>query len=170
MRITLPRLLTAAALTLGFIGPAPAQDSAVVEVKSMSMELAQTIAAKSVKTCRERGFQVSAVVLDRGGDPQAILRDVYAPRMTLEIAREKAGAVILSGTPSAALDESRADIAADLNHLDEVLTMKGGLPIESGGSLLGAVAVSGAPSGKIDGECAQAGLDAVSEQLQFGGL
>lgn len=170
MRTTLPSLLFAAALTLGDIGPAPAQDSPVVEVKRMAMELAQTIAAESVKACRDQGYQVSAVVLDRNGDPQAILRDVYAPRMTLEIAREKAGAVILSGTPSAALDENRADIAADLNHLDEVITMVGGLPIESGGSLLGAVAVSGAPSGKIDGECAQAGLDAVSEQLQFGAM
>jgi uncharacterized protein GlcG (DUF336 family) len=166
----LSAITLAAALVLPAAGPAQAQEAPVVEVKRMSMELARDIAENALKSCRERGYQVSAVVLDRSGDPQAILRDVYAPRMTLEIAREKAGAVILAGTSSASLDANRADIASDLNHLDEVLTMAGGLPIESGGSLLGSVAVSGAPSGKIDEECAQAGLDSVSQQLQFGGL
>jgi uncharacterized protein GlcG (DUF336 family) len=148
--------------------PAPAQD--LVKVQRMSMDLALDIAQGAVKACREQGYQVSAVVVDRGGDPQAILRDVYAPRMTLEIAREKAGAVILSGTSSAQLDRSRNDIAAELDHLDEVLTLAGGLPVEAQGTLVGAVAVSGAPGGDIDAECAQAGLDGVAERLQFGGL
>ena len=42
--------------------------------------------------------------------------------------------------------------------------------LRAGGSLVGAVAVSGAPGGDLDAECAQAGLDGVAEQLQFGGL
>lgn len=167
---TLPATLLAMALCLPLPAQAAQGQSDLVSVQRMSMELARDIAQGALKACRDQGYQVSAVVVDRSGDTQALLRDVYAPRMTMEIAKEKAGAVILSGTASAALDENRSDIAADLNHLDEVLTMAGGLPIEAQGSLVGAVAVSGAPGGDIDAECAQAGLDQVADRLQFGGL
>lgn len=162
---------TAALAGLFMAAPSTAQDQPdVVSVKRISMELARDIAEGAVKACREQGYQVTAVVVDRGGDLQALLRDVYAPRMTTEIAREKAGAVILGGTSSANLAESRSDIADKLDHLDQVLTLAGGLPIEVQGSLAGAVAVSGAPGGDIDAECAQAGLDGVADRLQFGGL
>ena len=43
----------------------------------------------------------------------------------------------------------------------------GGVPIQVGGSLLGGVGVSGAPSGDTDQECAQAGVDAVSTDLEM---
>ena len=150
--------------------PAAAQSGATVEVRRLTTDIANEIARGAMEACRDRGYQVTALVVDRSGDTQALLRDVYAPRMTMEIAREKAGAVILSGTASAQLDKSRSDIAAELGHLDEVLTLAGALPIEVGGSLVGAVSVSGAPGGDIDAECAQAGLDGVSEQLNFAGF
>ncbi|MEF8793718.1 MAG: heme-binding protein [Thiohalorhabdus sp.] len=167
----MPTLAAAAVMLLPMTGPVAAQEkSDFVEMKHMAMELARDIADGAVQACRERGFQVTAVVVDRSGDTQALLRDVYAPRMTMEIAKEKAGAVILSGTASANLDKSRSAIAAELDHLDEVLTLAGALPIETQGSLVGAVGVSGAPGGDLDAECAQAGLDAVADRLQFGGL
>ena len=171
-RLSPRTVLAAAALALPGFAPAAqaAEKPALVQVQRMSMELARDVAEGAIQACRAKGYQVSAVVVDRSGDTQALLRDVYAPRMTMEIAKEKAGAVILSGTASASLDANRSDIAADLNHLEEVLTMAGGLPIEAQGSLVGAVAVSGAPGGDIDADCAQAGLDAVADRLQFGGL
>jgi uncharacterized protein GlcG (DUF336 family) len=43
----------------------------------------------------------------------------------------------------------------------------GGLPIQVGGSLLGGVGVSGAPSGETDQACAQAGVDAVAVDLEM---
>jgi len=150
--------------------PVAAQSGATVDVRRLTLDTARDIAQGAVDACRERGYQVTAVVVDRSGDTQALLRDVYAPRMTMEIAKEKAGAVILSGTASAELDKNRSDIAAELDHLDEVLTLAGGLPVEVQGSLVGAVSVSGAPGGDIDAECAQAGLDAVSDRLDFAGF
>ena len=44
---------------------------------------------------------------------------------------------------------------------------RGGLPIKAAGLMLGAVGVSGAPSGKIDEECAQAGIAAVIDDLEM---
>ena len=43
----------------------------------------------------------------------------------------------------------------------------GGLPIQVGGALLGGVGVSGAPSGTVDEECAQAGVEAVQTDLEM---
>ena len=43
----------------------------------------------------------------------------------------------------------------------------GGLPIQVGGSLLGGVGVSGAPSGETDEMCAQAGINAVQDDLEM---
>ena len=39
--------------------------------------------------------------------------------------------------------------------------------IEAGGSLVGAVGVSGAPGGDADEACAKAGIEAVRDRLDF---
>ena len=43
----------------------------------------------------------------------------------------------------------------------------GGLIVESGGSLVGAVGVSGAPGGDVDEACAKAGTEAIQGKLDF---
>lgn len=43
----------------------------------------------------------------------------------------------------------------------------GSVPIKAGGTLYGAIGVSGAPSGKDDEFCAQKGLEAVLEDLEM---
>ncbi|MDR9437674.1 MAG: heme-binding protein, partial [Thiohalophilus sp.] len=42
----------------------PLQASEVVNVKRITMDLAAEIADAAVKACREKGYQVSAVVVD----------------------------------------------------------------------------------------------------------
>ena len=39
--------------------------------------------------------------------------------------------------------------------------------IESGGSLVGGIGVSGAPGGDRDDVCAKAGIDAIRDSLEF---
>lgn len=136
-------------------------------VKTISLELAQDIAAESIKTCRNKGFQVSAVVVDRNGLIQVALRDDLASRFTLQIAEEKANSVILSGLNSGQFRKSRGDIRPELNHMDDLIIMQGALPIEMAGSRIGAIGVSGAPGGDIDEACAQQALHKVSERLDF---
>jgi uncharacterized protein GlcG (DUF336 family) len=43
----------------------------------------------------------------------------------------------------------------------------GGLVVEAGGSLVGAIGVSGAPGGDADEACAKAGIDAIQSKLDF---
>jgi uncharacterized protein GlcG (DUF336 family) len=147
--------------------PAGASAADIVPVKQISLELAHTIAMKSVEACRKDGYNVSAVVLDRSGSVQVALRDTLAAPHTLEIAERKAGMSIMSGIASSEFRSARADIRPELNHMSGLIVMEGALPIRAAGSLAGAVGVSGAPGGDRDEACAAAALKAVEERLEF---
>jgi len=141
--------------------------SSVVDARLMTLELASTIARAAVASCADTGYQVSAVVVDRSGAPQVVMRDVFASRFTVEIAERKANAVILAGVSSSEFRVNRAEILAEMNEVDGILVLDGAVPIRAGGALLGAVGVSGAPGGDKDEACAKAGVNRVQEQLDF---
>ena len=145
----------------------PAVAGDVINVKLMTLELARDIAQGAIDACRKDGYQVSVVVTDRSGRTQVVMRDVFANQYMTQLALGKANAVILSNTSSGELRQNRADIADELNLLDDLLVLDGGLPIQVAGSLIGAVGVSGAPGGDKDAACAQYGIDAVQERLDF---
>lgn len=148
--------------------PVAAQDAPeTITVRHLSMELAGEVARAAVQDCRARGYQVSAVVVDRNGIIQVVMRDVLASRFTLQIAEEKANAVVLSGVSSSEFRRNRADIREEMNHVDGILMLEGGVPIQAAGRLLGAVGVSGAPGGELDHLCAEAGVAEVLERLEF---
>ena len=154
-------------LLLGFVLSSPVHAADVMNVKLMTLELARDIANHAMEFCRKQGYQVSVVVVDRSAVPQVVLRDVYVAGFATQIAERKANAVILSGISSGEFGKNRADIRADLNEIPGVLLLQGGLPIRAGGSLIGAVGVSGAPGGDKDESCAAAGIKAVQERLDF---
>jgi uncharacterized protein GlcG (DUF336 family) len=145
----------------------PAIAGDVVNVKLMTLELARDIAQGAIDACRKDGYQVSVVVVDRSGRTQVVLRDVFANQFMTQLAQGKANAVVLSNTSSGELRRNRADIVDELNLLDGLLVLDGGLPIRVAGSVIGAVGVSGAPGGDKDAACAQRGIDAVQERLDF---
>ncbi|MCW8875204.1 MAG: heme-binding protein [Gammaproteobacteria bacterium] len=161
-----PALIATLSLLAGG-SAAVAAEPDLLPARLISLSLAQEIAAGAVDACREKGYQVSAVVVDRSGYPMVALRDVYASRFTLQIAEEKANAVILSGLSSAEFVANRGDIKDEMNLVDGVLMLAGGLPIRAAGALLGAVGVSGAPGGELDEACARVALDAVEARLEF---
>jgi uncharacterized protein GlcG (DUF336 family) len=164
---TVKKLLLCSSILLPILAWADAEMPDVITVKKMSMELAAEIATKAVTTCRNQGYQVTAVVVDRSGYPQVMMRDVHANRFTAQIAEEKANAVILGGVSSGEIRKNREDIRQELNHVNGILIMQGGLPIRAAGSIIGAVGVSGAPGGDKDEVCAQKALDTVQDRLDF---
>ncbi|MEK9672363.1 MAG: heme-binding protein [Rhodospirillaceae bacterium] len=163
IRVSLAGFLAAAAILVSL--PAGADD--VIKVRLMGSDLAADIARATVKSCRAKGYQVAAVVLDRAGDIMAAQRDTLARRHTLEIAERKAGLVVLSGADSGEMRAQRGDIRAELNEMRGLIVMEGGIQIRAAGSLIGAVGVSGAPGGDIDAACARDGLAAVQDRLDF---
>jgi len=136
-------------------------------IKNIGLELASDIASAAVEACRKEGYQVSVVVVDRNGLVRVAMRDDLAARFTLQISEEKANMAIMAGTSSGDFRSRRDDIRAEINHMDGLIVMQGGLEIIAGGSRLGAIGVSGAPGGDIDEACAQAALDKHAERLDF---
>ena len=147
--------------------PMMATASDVITVKRLSPDLALEMVKQAVEACRAEGYQVTAVVVAGDGAEVALMRDVHASRFTIQIAREKANAVILSGIPSGAFRDNRKDIQQEMNHVEGILVLQGGLPIEAAGYQLGAIGVSGAPGGDRDEACARKALEKVQERLEF---
>lgn len=156
--------ITALLLALG-MQSAIADD--LITVRKMTLELATDVAAAAVAECRKAGYQVSAVVVDRNALLQVAMRDVHAPRFSIQIAEEKANAVILSGINSAEFRRNRTDIKDEMNQVNGILMLAGGVAIRAAGSLVGAVGVSGAPGGEKDEACALKALESVAERLEF---
>ena len=139
----------------------------VVPSRLMGLDLARDIAQGAIDHCRKDGYQISVVVTDRSGDALVVMRDVFVSKYMTQLAHGKANAVVLSNTSSAEVRVNMARIRDELNLLEGVLLMDGGLPIRVAGSLIGAVSVSGAPGGDKDEACAQQGIEAVQERLDF---
>ena len=159
-------------LTIGFLTVfATAVNTAAANVafsiKNIGLDLANDLAAEAIRECRKKGYQVSAVVVDRNGLLRVAMRDDLAARFTLQISEEKANLAVMAGTSSADFRNRRNDIRAEMNHLDGIIVMEGALEIIAGGARLGAIGVSGAPGGDIDQACAQKALDKYAERLEF---
>lgn len=145
----------------------PAQASDVVTNKSIGMELARDIADETISACRNHGYHISAVVVDRFGLVRAALRDDNASRFTLDIAERKANMTVMAWMDSGDFKNAREDIRQELNHIPGLIVMEGGLKIVSGGFNIGAIGVSGAPGGDKDAACARTALKKLAERIAF---
>lgn len=151
-----------------FASAAMAQD-ATVAYKSLSPELALELARATLTDCRKRGYQVAVAVVDRSGLPQVMLRDRFAGAHTPTTATGKAWTAASFRTSTMELNAiSQPGMPqAGLRNLPNVVVLGGGMVIETGGSLIGAIGVSGAPGGDADEACAKAGMAAISDKLDF---
>jgi uncharacterized protein GlcG (DUF336 family) len=157
-----------AALIAGAALGAHAQQ-AVFETKSLTPEAALTAARAALESCRKAGYQVSVAVVDRSGLPQVLLRDRYATAHTVDIALDKAWTAASFKIPTAALaaeTQSGRPMSGLRSHA-RVMAAGGGQVIEAAGSVLGAIAVSGAAGGDADDACSRAGIKAIADGLEF---
>jgi uncharacterized protein GlcG (DUF336 family) len=160
--------MAALAVVLALVAPAGAQD-ALVTYKSLSPEVALDLARAALAECRKRGYQAAIAVVDRFGVTQVMLRDRFAGAHTPQAAAGKAWTAVsfrTNTTELVALTQPGMP-QAGLRNLSGAVILGGGIVIEAGGSLVGAVGVSGAPGGDADDACAKAGIEAVRDKIDF---
>jgi uncharacterized protein GlcG (DUF336 family) len=143
-----------------------ADQPVIVNIKRMSLETAMKIGQASIAACRKEGVQISVTVVDRGGHAQVVMRDVLASDVTLEISKQKAYTAMAFNSATSAL-EGRFKTPFSPGKVQGLMLYPGGVPVHAGGSIIGGVGVSGAPSGMTDEACAKAGVEAVSGDLEF---
>ncbi|MCW8931304.1 MAG: heme-binding protein [Gammaproteobacteria bacterium] len=141
-----------------------ADEGLMVNTKNLSLSTATTIAQAAVVACTKKGIQIGVTVVDRQGVVQVTLRDSIAAQITVPISKGKAYTAVNFNAATSALGE-RAN--GPIGRVPGIIMSAGGLPIQVGGSLVGGVGVSGAPSGETDEACAQAGIDAVMDDLEM---
>jgi uncharacterized protein GlcG (DUF336 family) len=142
-----------------------ADQPVIVKIPRMTVETAERIAQAAMAECRKAGIQIGVTVIDRGGHPVAVLRDTLAPDLTLEISRQKAYTAMSFNAATSTL-EDRFTKPFSVGKVPGLVFSAGGVPIAAAGNIVGAVGVSGAPTGEQDEKCAQAGLQAVSFDLE----
>jgi uncharacterized protein GlcG (DUF336 family) len=138
-------------------------------VRVLTPETALKAAQAALKHCRDSGFQVTVAMVDRMGVTQVLLRDRFAGPHTVDMAAAKAYTAVSFRTNTTALAEATQPgrPQSGIRSRPGVAAVGGGLMIEAGGSLLGAIGVSGAPGGKEDDACAAAGIAAIREDLEL---
>ena len=156
-------------LTVGMSTPGFSdEDKMTISVKRLTLETSLRIAQAAIKQCRKEGVQIAVTVVDRSGHAQVVLRDVLAMDITLPISKQKAHTSLAFNSPLSQLQD-RFTKPYLVPKIDGLILGAGGIPINVGGSLLGGIGVSGAPSGETDEKCARAGLEAVLADLEMEG-
>jgi len=164
---TLSRLALMMSVSWGLT--AHAQSEALIEFKHMSPATALKAAQSALEYCRTQGYQVAVAVVDRSGGLQVFLRDRYAGAHTVEVAQNKAWTSASFRQPTTELGRATqaGQSESGIRFANRVMVNGGGLPITAAGSLVGAIGVSGAPGGEADDACAQAGIEAIADELEF---
>jgi len=156
-------------LVLGLFLFHPAYSQATFTQKILTPETALKAAQAALKKCRDSGYQATIAVVDRMGIVQVLLRDRFAGPHTTDMATAKAWTAVSFRSSTAELADATQPgrPQSGVRSRPGVAAVGGGLTIEAGGSLLGAIGVSGAPGGKEDEMCAAAGIAAIREDIEL---
>lgn len=140
--------------------PPPAKGPAT----ALALEAAQTALA----TCTANGFKVSVSVVDSAGVLKVLLAGDGVRAMGVSSSTKKATTSVAFKAPTAAIaEQAKTDtaLAAKLAADTTLFARAGGQPLMSGGELIGAIGVGGAPGGEKDDVCALAGVAKIKDRL-----
>lgn len=158
------------ALAFCITTPAFADDEPYVNFQVLKPEVAQQMAQAAMQSCRDAGYQVGVMVVDRFGLPQIFIRDRFAGMHVFETAHRKAWTAVSFATNTTELGEATkaGEPLSGLRGLTLALPLGGGKMVLNGdGSIVAGIGVSGAPGGDADDDCAQAGIEAIEDLIAF---
>ena len=156
------RSLVFAALASTVAIPATAQS----QRKEVSYAVAKTIAEAAIEDCKNRGYAVSVVVVDHGGNTVVAMRADNASVHTMENARRKAYTAMTfkMTTEDFVKDMAKRPVRREQTTLPNVIAIGGGVPLKIGKDVIGGVGLSGSPG--VDEPCVMAGINKVADQLK----
>src|SRR5262245_33393445 len=138
----------------------------LITMQKLSAPLANELVGETVAACAQKGYTVTAVVVDLDGVRQALLRGNGAPIHTLDNAFFKAYSA--ASLTLARKEDSTKAVAERMaknpatsvpqTPLPNVTYAVGGVTIMADGKPVGAIGVSGAPGGQFDDECARTAI------------
>ena len=156
------------AATLVLSVAAGAAQAQVISQRSIGLELANRLAAGAVQACADKGYAVSATVVDRGGLVRAVQRADNAGPHTLGASQQKAFTSASARNSTLAMMEAaqKNPGAANLTDIPGFLLLGGGVPVQVGDEVIGAIGIGGAPGGHLDEQCALAAIEGAAALLK----
>ncbi len=160
--------VAAAVVAAGVVAPAGAQKM-LANYMTLTTFAAQAAAQAALARCQKDGYTVAVAVVDRGGQPLAVLRDNLAGAHTTQTATGKAATAVTfrTDTTELAAISQAGKPQSGIRQLPNVIAVGGGLVIRAKGSLVGGIGVSGAPGGDADDACAKAGVAAINDTIEL---
>jgi uncharacterized protein GlcG (DUF336 family) len=135
---------------------------------SIDAEMAEKAVAAAAKKATELKLKMCIAVSDESGDLKAFLRMDGAPKLSIDIAQNKAYTAVSFSMPTHAWFEFIKDdppLLHGITHTPRLVVFGGGFPIKLEGEMVGAVGISGGHYSQ-DMECARAALEAIgADQL-----
>ena len=171
--VGLQAIVLALAFGVGVV-PTKVQAQGLVTMQKLSAPLANELVGEAVASCAQKGYAVTAIVVDLDGVRQALLRGNGAPIHTLDNAFYKAYSA--ASLTLARKEDSTKAVADRISKnppttvpstpLPNVTYAVGGVTIMADGVAIGAIGVSGAPGGQFDEECARAALAKIQDRMK----
>ncbi len=149
--------ILASAGAVAHAGEAPRPDYGA----DITIEVAKKIAAGVVAECQTNKWNVAVAVVNTHGSLVYYERMNNTQSASARIAVDKASAAAMYRRPTRAFVDAIAKTGPAVMTLPGVVASPGGVPIFSGGKVVGAVGVSGV-TGDQDEQCAKAGLSGMS--------
>jgi len=161
-------LIFAACVSLIVVSSPARAQSQLITTHRIPAALALEAVGHAVATCAQRGFAETVVLVDADGVRQAVLRGDGSGPHSLDSAYSKAyTSATMKANTEAVVERAKTDpvVINIVSKLPNMLLDGGGVVIRLKGEVIGAIAASGAPDGKTDEACAQAGLDKIVDRL-----
>lgn len=130
---------------------------------NMSLALANALLEATMEVCHAQGRSAVVAVIDRGGHLLALQRDDNVGPHNTEAARKKAFTSLSTKNTSRAFAENARNNpeSVNLNTIDSLLLIGGGVPVKVGSEIIGAIGVGGAGGSAADEGCAIQAIDKV---------
>jgi uncharacterized protein GlcG (DUF336 family) len=123
----------------------------------ITAEVAKKVAAGTIAECAKNSWRVAVAVVDTHGTLVYFERIDDTQYASMDIAIKKANAAARFRRSTRAFADAIAKGGPAVMTLPGMIASPGGLPIVSGGKIIGAVGVSGV-TGDQDEQCAKAGI------------
>lgn len=128
--------------------------------KILELKDAERFAEQALKKAEGENLSVAVAVVGAGGHLILFKKMDGTQIRSVDIAIKKAQTSLFYKRPTKAFQDGIESGNSGLLSLPDVLPFEGGLPVESGREIIGAVGVSGATP-QQDGEIAKFGLDVI---------
>lgn len=167
-RMSLITLFVGCMTAVGAQADTEAGTPGVAERKDLTLALGNQLAEATLSACHAQDRSAVVAVVDRSGHLMVLQRDDnVGPHNTLAAQRKAFTALSTKTATSELAKRAQNDpSAANLNTLDELLLLGGGVPVLVDGQVIGALGVAGGGGSSIDEGCAISAIQQLTQTPQ----